>query len=107
MSDVHPADKAFEKGLVSTDFIGVRRLAFREGWDAARAWRPISEAPKDGTWILGWDDDDELPVAVQWGATMLEDEKGRQLGTSHGWFDVWGNRVSTTRFQPLPEAPGK
>lgn len=51
---------------------GHLELAFKAGWNAALTsaqdggWRPIAEAPRDGTWILAYVPGALIPAVVQW-----------------------------------------
>ncbi len=60
-------------------------------------WRPIADAPKDGTWVCGWcpNDVDEgdaaiFPVRVQCGE----------------WFGQDDRDLEPTHFKPLDPGPG-
>ena len=61
--------------------------------DPARVWRPIAEAPRDGTWVLvpcEWDDCPAVePVRI----------RGRH------WTGLDGAPYWPTHFLPLPEPP--
>lgn len=65
----------------------------------AQVWLPIEDAPKDGSWILGWDDDDELPVSARW----TEQPSFSSKGALHpsGFRDVWDQFVSLSHFKPF------
>lgn len=80
-------------------------------------WRPIEEAPKDGTEILGWRDDCGV-LLVRWTslAEFLTDAEREQYDeeTEHqeDWFIadfVQGSRLENdcvpTHWMPLPEPP--
>lgn len=34
-------------------------------------WRPISEAPRDGRWVWGWDSATERPIRIQWSSRWI------------------------------------
>ena len=55
--------------------------------------RPIEEAPKDGTWIVGlWPEiPDAVPVIACW--------------TNGEWRDETGETFNATHFLPLPVKP--
>jgi hypothetical protein len=74
--------------------------------DAARAEltrlttpRPIAEAPRDGTWVIGiwekgplWEKNPKMAEAVAW--------EGDDSGC---WLDESGNTADPTHYLPLPE----
>jgi hypothetical protein len=68
-------------------------LAALDAVDPARVWRPIAEAPRDGTWVLvpcEWDDCPAVePVRI----------RGRH------WTGLDGAPYWPTHFLPLPEPP--
>jgi hypothetical protein len=95
------------------------RALARAAWAASPdddGWRPISEAPRDGTWIEGLSpcsiQNDEIPGVYVSTCRWVKDErevwefdspdtqKRRILDTSH-WSD-WENH---THFRPLPSPP--
>jgi hypothetical protein len=78
-------------------------LAALDAVDPARVWRPIDEAPTDGTWVLVW-----VPTpppgwlhADPYVTTAFNDE---DWGEGH-WWDLEENRIDPTHFLPLPEPP--
>lgn len=67
------------------------------------AWRPISEAPKDGTRIIAWWKQARHPVIVWWNnggyasfTTGKHDRFGIPDQYAPDWFEAW---------MPLPEPP--
>src|SRR5262245_50521410 len=63
-----------------------------------REWRPISEAPKDGTTLLLW---------IEWYGAH-EPEIGSWVEAHEGWYVRGHSRkvvVSVTKWQPLPSPP--
>jgi len=80
-----------------------RLLAALDAVDPARVWRPIGEAPTDGTWVLVW-----VPTpppgwlhADPYVTTAFNDE---DWGEGH-WWDLEENRIDPTHFLPLPVPP--
>jgi hypothetical protein len=68
-------------------------LAALDAVDPARVWRPISEAPRDGTTVLGLCRHHLRPVQPVW------------FGDG-GWWGPNGRSANkTTHFLPLPEPP--
>ena len=55
-------------------------------------WRPISEAPRDGTWVTGWAKNWSRPYAIQCIRGLWYHEDGEDAG-------------APTHFQPLPAPP--
>jgi hypothetical protein len=81
----------------------MRFLAALDAVDPARVWRPIAEAPRDGTWVLLATD--EGVQAGYWGPSYFD------VAESSKWL-VWAHRSdcqevdgTPTRFLPLPEPP--
>lgn len=65
---------------------------------AAAAWRPISEAPKDGTpLLLLWPDAAEK-MAVMWWDEYVENWQGYYDGINPGY-------LPPTHWMPLPPPP--
>ncbi len=58
--------------------------------DAPIRWRPIAEAPKDGTEVVGY-----LAGSLPCVRPMMWDEP------DDGWFDVEGSRFEPTHFAEL------
>jgi hypothetical protein len=83
---------------------------------AVMEWQPIETAPKDGTEILVWREDQGIFLA-RWTApceflTDAECEKMGDAADQEDWFAadfVWGYRVEgdllPTKWRPLPEPP--
>ncbi len=81
-------------------------------------WRPISEAPKDGTELLGWRKDAGT-LLIRWTAPayFLNDREletlSEESAITEGWFFadfVQGDRLqdggeTPTHFRPLPPPP--
>ena len=77
-------------------------------------WRPIEEAPKDGTWVLVWgrvchqfcEYGDERGAAV---AQYTNDLNGGKTDWhwQFAWFDggYYGRVDKVTHFMPLPAPP--
>jgi len=71
-----------------------------------RQWRPIKDAPRDGTWVQLWSKFDEAPTTYQWAMCQRTGEKiGPWVSTSG---DVWsddGPHRPTHFAEILPEPP--
>lgn len=65
---------------------------------AREGWRPIAEAPKDGTVIIGYDPDKDDDDGLPHGVDFMRWHEGR-------WIDPLTHGVSPTHFQPLPDPP--
>jgi len=99
----HP--KTLDDLMVSVDdaIAEIKRLR------ALTAWRPISEAPKDGNpIILGYSDFGGLSSAEGY---WMGDPKRNYWGET-GWFEsseeVFHTHPSSpTHYMPLPEPPGQ
>ena len=79
-------------------------------------WRPISEAPRDGSWVLlsggsidyGWDGNE--PPSVVSGQFTDELNGGKTDGHwQFAWYDggYYGEYKNPTHFMPLPPPPGE
>lgn len=73
-------------------------------------WRPISTAPKDGTWIIVYDPYfvSEMPVSI--GTYMTADERDTCGRFKKGeWllfeWDGMPSSANPTHWMPLPDAP--
>lgn len=69
---------------------------------AEREWQPIETAPKDGTEVLLWiDDDEESPRKGHW-------EPRLSLNRPHKWSVAYGwCEDKPTHWMPLPAPPRK
>lgn len=56
-------------------------------------WRPIEEAPRDGTRVMAWTHEYDVPVVVQ----ISED--------GSAFEGDWDYEVRATHFMPLPSPP--
>lgn len=67
---------------------------------AAREWLPISEAPKDGRWVLVYDEEYGGMEVARW-----DNEYINPFSHERGaWFDSeW--KCAATHWQPLPAPP--
>lgn len=67
-------------------------------------WRPISEAPKDGTPILAARKDGSGVAAVRWGRWLHPPDEG----PFEGWFDLFWHEDSSDfdYWMPLLPKPG-
>ena len=68
------------------------------------AWEPIGTAPKDGTWILGWRDEEQDDKwsnceVVKWRT------RGRNSTNLPGWYDSRIFPQTVTHWRPLPPPP--
>lgn len=61
-------------------------------------WQPIGTAPKDGTWFLGWADNDLLPYRISW----ARNHRGEMA-----WCTSFCSLVDgyLTHWRPLSPAP--
>ena len=59
-------------------------------WQAARAWRPIETAPKDGSLVWGFSSYEKIPYACCW-------DEGKWISEEYD--------VHPTHWQPLPPPP--
>lgn len=69
-------------------------------------WQEISSAPKDGTWILGWDP--EWPDDIQqilWSETEYVRSELVKRG-NFAWRDCCGSEYSPSHWMPAPTPPG-
>ena len=105
----------------SGDYLNHFVMGAWEGWQAARRWRPIGEAPKDGTEILGYRDDCG-PLIIRWVCCydFMTDTECEESGLSDeelsedDWFYadfVEGGRLdgdqAPTHWMPLLEPPNE
>lgn len=60
----------------------------------ALPWREMAEAPKDGTWIMGWAESDKSPYRISW---------GRNHNHKLAWCTSFASFVDgyITHWQPL------
>ncbi len=75
--------------------------AYQAGYEAAREWRPIETAPKDGTRIYLWLADEGFPVLGAWMSHEPDDDPDWylfEMGTYRWLHDI-------THWQPLPAPP--
>lgn len=123
--DRAPVDVEVLKREVVTHFFGdnetfwkPENCAFREGvtetidhlsahGHLTQSWRPIAEAPRDGTRILVTRvpyDGDPAPMRITWHGTFVEEGRKKK-----GW--KFGNkyqlRWEPTHFMPLPPPPAQ
>lgn len=75
----------------------------RENAGLRNVWRPISEAPKDGTLILGWDN----KIMRGRGAACVMGWFRNETTQKHEWMNFWNAyRVDgPSHWQPLPLPP--
>jgi len=87
-----------ETGLCRATYEDMAKLALTAALGAM--WRPISEAPKDGSSILAFAAAyrDYYGVA-QWA------EADEDIGSVEGWF--WPFAIRPTHFMPLPSPPAQ
>ena len=67
------------------------------------AWRPISEAPRDGTEVLLLDERTNIQIVAGWEGSREPDD-----APTFGWKTLDGMSYMTqtfTRFRPLPSPP--
>lgn len=67
----------------------------------AEAWRPIAEAPRDGTWVLVCDDERQDASVRQW-------RKGAGDRDPVDWYcqmACWRPSARFTHWRPLPAPP--
>lgn len=92
-----------------TQFITALVNAYRSGHLVVNEWRPIAEAPKDGTWIRAF-----FPDWVKNDETVGNPAPGQietyWLGSQEDGIWLTPGRTSTvkrvpTHFMPLPAAP--
>ena len=97
-------------GLFGPNFSGlVRRWAALEyaAPQPPSAWRPIEEAPRDGTWVLLWESYDAEPFIGRW-----NDRRNRWVASTT-YYNTDGNACvvdtvcseAVTHYQPLPPPP--
>ncbi len=70
-------------------------------------WRPISEAPKDGTVILLHSPGMEPPVSVGCWDEQSSWREGEPVGWLHVEIDFMGSHARPTHFMPLPAPPAE
>lgn len=90
----HP-DRYHSKYDVKRDFLA--------GYSAAMQWRPMKDAPKDGTAILSIWDACDIPKCIAW---MRADEP-RYNVDKDGWYHTWDHYQLAdadipTGWLPLP-----
>ena len=59
-------------------------------------WQQIATAPKDGTRILGWSQDDDQAI-IQWSC--------KRWDVVHDWESYAWSDYYPTHWMPLPEPP--
>ena len=63
-------------------------------------WRDISTAPRDGTWMLGW----EGPSGTSCGILVMR-WKPEGSWFEEGWYDDGKRQAEPTHWMPLPAPP--
>lgn len=79
-----------------SDIAEITRLTARvEELERAQTWQPIETAPKDGTWIMGWSENDSNPARISW---------GRNHNNKLAWCTAFCSFVDgyITHWTPLP-----
>jgi hypothetical protein len=68
-------------------------------------WQPIETAPKNGTEILGWDEEQQEIVFVIWICIQQWDNPYDVFD----WVEKgdWANPIKPTHWMPLPKPPTK
>lgn len=107
--------KAFEEWITPRTISTGVCVSPAEIWQAAleyaRKWRPISEAPKDGTHILAQLEDSATCYVITWvdSKAGIRSELGKK---KLGWCIAWDGYLlnslwafQPTHFQYLPEPP--
>lgn len=115
MTDTETVNKVAEAMRAKREELIARPLASiwpdlaRAAISAMQGWRPIDEAPKDGTKLLVYSPEDEYPVIAHWEAYDQED--AQEYGADGYWSysesliaDVYGE-CTPTHFMPLPLPP--
>lgn len=72
--------------------------------DLIPQWRPIEEAPKDGSWFMGWDPDQENEFPAACALPMQWSHEDKQFVRWYASGGGWEN-VNPTHFMPLPQGP--
>ncbi|MGL4296911.1 MAG: hypothetical protein ACRCTG_14460 [Aestuariivirga sp.] len=63
------------------------------------AWKPIGEAPKDGTWFLAFQNGETYPC-------QFHEEEPEEYAGLKGWLDLFNRSFEEpTMFRPLPTPP--
>lgn len=96
-------DEALRKGLETIKALKAERDALLE----ARAWRPFSTAPKDGSEIMVWREDSGVFIALFTNSHVDDDDDDNYSGDPC-WFSDSGEDLTgclPTHWMPLPEPP--
>ena len=75
----------------------------------AEMWRPISEAPKDGTWIMVFEPSDAAPNVhvVRWGVPEWVGGDNTWVTMALGPNPDTYDANNATHFMPLPAPPSR
>ena len=82
------------------------------GYMVVQGWRDIADAPRDGTWVVGWADSYPKPVPICWDDDT-DDYGGGEVGWCYGnsyyggtlYYGINLMKDQPTHFMPLPAAP--
>lgn len=92
----HDAKYHYASGLIA-----LARIGYPAALRALRefAWRPIEEAPKDGTKVIGWCAGDGIEL-ISWRSVV-----DYEIPKAERWRDEDGWSSAATHFMPLPAPP--
>ena len=94
-----------------TDFIGDAEAAIAAMPPAiGEQWRPIAEAPRDGTPFMVWTPGHEWPEVIRW--YFYDDDTAKEVGEPGYWHfaeqsmaDRFDWEHEATHYRPLPAPP--
>lgn len=83
------------------------RAAYALGKSHATEWRPIAEAPRDGTTILAWDRYALEPITIRWIGGKWKScwDKSAVICSQSDFGTDYKDPGCPTHYIPLPPAP--